>query len=1128
MIFKYFIGSQLPGEYVEQKLTIETKFECYLQQPEIRFKLKMLGINSHLTDSIKKGFLNGDQFWFTDFMNAVEEGVTANVTIFSRIVKRTDTLRHNVTDWQIKQCHNNRDGRATHLVTQVVYGAELILSIRKSVDCQRETKESVEQNIYLAAKTYFDQAINSNWVQPPVELENVTCNIISSQGVIRDRDYSFQIASDFIRFHHVDNNSNMWRPIEMVLFRVNTVEALFLSEKMVDIQEEKKRHYHMWEWIINECQTFVNHPHLRRLSPLKKIVYQFQDLLRPISIKMTNINKTCGTHPPQKVLQNMEIISELLAAMKDWLIHRRAEIEALCWLLSDVELAVVHWEEIEERIQSGKENVAKIFVLKFGYKSDPLMEKMIKFVDYQESPCWLPVFPIMASNIIRQGEVRDKLIVFKNEAELNSASGSNRETHCHIGLISVRNPCDDGDVFIMKYFYDQEAQKDTIKILQEEQRRKSSSMKPAEDKKSVKTSIETFRKDNVPSAQNIKKYNTANEEQVWNSSGLVNDSADRRFTDTSPRTESFNQKGKTTTNQMDLNNIISREVCLLKGRIAETFINNYSRPLKLEGQLNVHLLTAEVKSADFLWFDIGRPDGSPPNFGFKNHKIIILMGATGSGKSTLINGMVNYILGVRWEDPFRFKCVHEEAAKSRNQALSQTSSVTAYNIRHHEGMTIPYSITIIDTPGYGDTRGVARDKEITKTIHRFLTQEETRIDQIHAACFVAASGDSRLTVTQRYILDSVLSIFGKDFKDNIRLLVTFADNSDPPVIEACRAAHFPVTSESDGITYSKFNSSVLYASNIQKEEDCFDQLFWNMGQDNFAKFFKMLEGMDGKDLTSTRQVIHFRQEQERSLKDIELELEVSLVQIEKIEMLRRRILLLSESSQRKSNYSNEQLLEKYSDDLNTTKIRVLNLLEQVGANARSLDSTSLRSNALTPSDYIRLMRSRVAEEQAPGYLTRLETLNELEESLKQTDRFLTRVTPLMRSMPGPSTKRGTTLLGAHSRSDRYKSSKSGIASNPIAISNPSEPTRQREIVKQQQDYSVRANHNSSSPKRKETEPTPSSSSRSKNWPDDKIEQTETEGSNGKLIEEHKRRDSLVNRSKRRFKKLFGSNNEPKA
>ena len=211
--------------------------------------------------------------------------------------------------------------------------------------------------------------------------------------------------------------------------------------------------------------------------------------------------------------------------------------------------------------------------------------------------------------------------------------------------------------------------------------------------------------------------------------------------------------------------------------------------------------------ADLCWFHIG------PHRNVPNHKYIILVGATGCGKSTLIDGMVNYILGVQWKDPFRFKCVREDESSDRNQAHSQTSSVTAYTIHYQEEMAVPYSITIIDTPGYGDTRGVQRDKEITTTIHRFLTQKETRIDRIHAACFVAASGDSRLTTTQRYILDSVLSIFGKDVKDNIRLLVTFADNADPPVVAACAAANFPVTSKSAGIVYSKFNSSVLFTSN---------------------------------------------------------------------------------------------------------------------------------------------------------------------------------------------------------------------------------------------------------------------------------------------------------------------------
>jgi len=107
-------------------------------------------------------------------------------------------------------------------------------------------------------------------------------------------------------------------------------------------------------------------------------------------------------------------------------------------------------------------------------------------------------------------------------------------------------------------------------------------------------------------------------------------------------------------------------------------------------------------------------------------KTILLMGATGSGKTTLINAMINYILGLEWDDPFRFLLINEEedSTRSKSQMHSQTSKVTAYELHHQEGFKIPYSLVIVDTPGYGDTKGVERDYEITDYIQQFFKDDK--------------------------------------------------------------------------------------------------------------------------------------------------------------------------------------------------------------------------------------------------------------------------------------------------------------------------------------------------------------------------------------------------------------------
>ena len=60
-------------------------------------------------------------------------------------------------------------------------------------------------------------------------------------------------------------------------------------------------------------------------------------------------------------------------------------------------------------------------------------------------------------------------------------------------------------------------------------------------------------------------------------------------------------------------------------------------------------------------------------------KVIMMVGATGAGKTLLINGMFNYVVGVEWNGKFRLRLIEEETGG--NQAVSQTRCITAYTLK---------------------------------------------------------------------------------------------------------------------------------------------------------------------------------------------------------------------------------------------------------------------------------------------------------------------------------------------------------------------------------------------------------------------------------------------------------------
>ena len=76
-------------------------------------------------------------------------------------------------------------------------------------------------------------------------------------------------------------------------------------------------------------------------------------------------------------------------------------------------------------------------------------------------------------------------------------------------------------------------------------------------------------------------------------------------------------------------------------------------------------------------------------------KTIMVIGETGSGKSTTLNSMVNYLWHVSLEDHYRFVLIPPPAKKS-DQSKSVTSEVTSY---HFQPPGLDYGITIVDTPG---------------------------------------------------------------------------------------------------------------------------------------------------------------------------------------------------------------------------------------------------------------------------------------------------------------------------------------------------------------------------------------------------------------------------------------------
>ncbi|XP_021951832.2 uncharacterized protein LOC110848817 [Folsomia candida] len=158
---------------------------------------------------------------------------------------------------------------------------------------------------------------------------------------------------------------------------------------------------------------------------------------------------------------------------------------------------------------------------------------------------------------------------------------------------------------------------------------------------------------------------------------------------------------------------------------------------------------------------------------------ILLLGETGVGKSTWINGFANFLqfsdLSSAEENPTL--CIvptsftvtdenYEEklitVGQDNNEVMDTGQSAT----QHPQSYLFPKDgamVRLIDTPGIGDVRGVEQDKKNFELILDHISH----LDSLHAICILLKPNNARLNIMFQFCIKELLTHLHKDACTNI-------------------------------------------------------------------------------------------------------------------------------------------------------------------------------------------------------------------------------------------------------------------------------------------------------------------------------------------------------------------------
>ena len=170
----------------------------------------------------------------------------------------------------------------------------------------------------------------------------------------------------------------------------------------------------------------------------------------------------------------------------------------------------------------------------------------------------------------------------------------------------------------------------------------------------------------------------------------------------------------------------------------------------------------------------------------------LVLGQTGTGKSTWINSIANYLTYASMEEaldakhpicliPSKFTLIDDnyrqiavslgEADKNEDAGAGKSCTKTPRVYSFYRG---GQKINFMDVPGIGDTEGIEKDKENTTLI----LDTVALFKELHGICIVLKATETRMTTEFKYCLSELLTHLHRNALENVIFVFTNTRGAD--------------------------------------------------------------------------------------------------------------------------------------------------------------------------------------------------------------------------------------------------------------------------------------------------------------------------------------------------------------